>query len=47
MTTKTKTKIFFSEKCNFISCKTDYNRHLLTAKHKILQNTEKRKKRKV
>ena len=28
------------ENCNFICCKiSDYNRHLLTRKHKILQNT--------
>ena len=49
MTTK-KTKknenIFSCEKCNFISCKkTDYNRHLLTAKHKILQNTTEKTKK--
>ena len=32
--------IFSCENCNFISSnKKDYNRHIMTAKHKILQNT--------
>ena len=33
-------KIFFCEKCNFKCCKiSNYNSHVLTRKHKILQNT--------
>ena len=38
--TKKNEKKYRCELCAFVSCKkTDYNRHLLTAKHEILQNT--------
>ena len=43
MTTQKSSKVaksFLCEKCNYICSKqSDFNKHLLTAKHKILQNT--------
>ena len=37
---------FLCETCNFkCSKKSDYNRHLLTAKHKILTNTDAKNKK--
>ena len=43
MTTQKSPKVaksFLCEKCNYICSKqSDFNKHLLTAKHKILQNT--------
>ena len=39
-------KNYLCEKCNFASCNLkDYNRHLATAKHKMMTNDDQQKKK--